>query len=452
MARLHSRMLFMAMMSLVSAGCATYRPKPLDDARLARALSSPDRNEMVRRAAGLDHPRLSPLKLDFSKPLTGRELGVMAVLTSPDLKALRSKEKVAEAQVFEVGLLPDPEITASLDHPVSGAGAVEGYKVGVDWLVAALVTRPADERIARASARQVRRDVAWQEWLVANQARLLTRRVVYLERRRIVAEEAERNEKVLLDVLRRGQDNRDISGKAVESQLTAYLNARQRELSLAGEAEDARLELNRIVGLPPGEQLALADDTATPRVSESPESLFERAEHDRLDLLALRAGYESQEAKLNRAVLGQYPRFRLGLNTGRDTEGVSTIGIGISLDLPIFNRNRGTIAVEEATRDRLFREYVSRLHQTRADIAALATQLVRIGQERAALCEKQPELEQAEERVFAASRRGDATLFEYATARAALIEQRLRLLELEQAATEREVALDLAVGAKWAPK
>jgi cobalt-zinc-cadmium efflux system outer membrane protein len=449
-AALRSCMLAAAMTFLVSAGCVAYHPKPLDDARLAKALASPNRDQLVRGAAVLGHPRLPPLKLDFSKPLTDRELGVIAVLANPELKALRLREKVAEAQVFEAGLLPDPEITASLDHPVSGAGAVEGFKAGTDWLVTALITRPADERVARTSARQVHRDVAWQEWLVANQARLLTRRVICLERRWAVAEEAERNEKLLLEALHHSLEKHDCNEETVGTYLTVYMNAHQRTLLLSREAESARQELNRVLGLPPGEQLRLDTDIATARTPGNPDFLFESAEHDRLDLLALRTGYESQETKLYRAVLGQYPRFRLGLNTARDTEGVHTYGISISLDLPLFNRNRGAIAIEEATRERLYQEYISRLHQMRADIAALATQLIRIEQERTTLYEQQRELEQIEKRIATALQRGEATLLNYANARAALLEQRLRLLELDQAAAEREVALDLAVGTAWA--
>ena len=317
------------------------------------------------------------------------------------------------------------------------------------YLLAALVTRDVERMASQAAAEKVRLDVAWQEWLVANQARLLARRVTCLERRRTVAEEAERSEKLLLDTFRRSVEKHDSNEETVETHLIGYINAHQRMLSLSREGEGARQELNRVLGLPPGERLKLADDFAAARTTGSPDALFERAEHERLDLLALRAGYESQEARLYRAILGQYPRFRLGLDTARDTEGVHTYGVSISLDLPLFNRNRGAVAIEEATRERLYQEYISRLHQARADIAALATELTRIEQERTALYEKQPELEQFEKRVAAALQRGDATLSGYATARASMFEQQLRLLALDQAAAEREVALDLAVGTAW---
>jgi cobalt-zinc-cadmium efflux system outer membrane protein len=441
--------LFVVMLSLILAGCVSHRPKPLDDTNITQALASPNKDELVREGAMLDHPRLPPLRLDFSKPLTDRELGVIAVLANPELKALRIREQVAKAQVFDAGLLPDPELTASLDHPTSGSGAVNAYNVGVSWLITALITRPAEERIAKASARQVHWDIAWQEWLVANQARLLVRRVVYLERRRAVAAALDQSEKQLINVLRHSMETKDVNTETLGTHLAGYINAHEQALSLTREAEGGRQELNRILGLPPDERLMLAADFATTRTLGSPDFLFERAEHERLDLLALRAGYASQEEKLYRAVLGQYPRFRLGLDTASDTEGVHTYGVSVSLDLPIFNRNRGAIAIEEATRERLYQEYINRLSQTRADIAALMTELTQIEQERIALSENLHELEKIEKRLAGALQRSDTTLPVYSAARATLFDKQLRLLALDQAAAEREVALDLAVGAPW---
>jgi len=69
----------------------------------------------------------------------------------------------------------------------------------------------------------------------------------------------------------------------------------------------------------------------------------------RPDLLALQAGYRSQEARVRAAILGQFASITLGITRARDTGSVSTNGFTIGLTLPLFSGNRGEIKIERAT-------------------------------------------------------------------------------------------------------
>ncbi len=439
----------------VLPGCATYHPKPLDEARLSETLEPQSAKELAREAARFVHPRLAPITLDLSKPLTGEELGVIAVLVSPELKALRRQEQVAQAQVFAAGLLPDPVLSGGLDSPIGAppvvSGLVNAYNVGLNLAIAALATRPADLRIARADAERVRYDVAWQEWLVANQARLLARRIGLLERQVGVAERSARIAGHLLDLTRQNLERGDATIEQFGLREVAYLDARDRALALAGQVERARQDLNRVLGLPPGETVALADVNVSLTPPTDAAALFSQARRERLDLAALGAGYASQEARVYRTVLGQYPSFGLGVSRARDTGAIVTQGFHVSLDIPLFNRNRGAIAVAEATRDQLYQEYIARLHKTRADIATLVAELQRVVQQHAALSRELPDLGRAEEALRKAVEDGDVTLVSYETVRAARLDKELTLLSLKQAAAEGQVALQLAVGAPLSP-
>ncbi|HKW94836.1 MAG TPA: TolC family protein [Methylomirabilota bacterium] len=438
------------------AGCATYVPRPLDPARLADALAPPTATELTDAAGRLAHPRLAPIALDFSKPLSARALGVIAVLVNPELKALRQQEKVAQAQVFAAGLLPDPQISGGLAFPAGApagvTGLVEAYNASVNWAVAALVTRPARIRVARAQAEQVRNDIAWREWLVAGQARLLARRVGYLTLQETTAREAATVAGQLLDVTRGNLERGDATIAEFGLRQAAYLDAQDRALALGRQLETGRQELNRILGLGPAQPVAVAPPrVAMAPLPSAPAGLFDRAQTARLDLAALRAGYASQEARVHRAVLGQYPALNLGVGRARDTGGVVTIGFSVALDLPILDRNRGVIAVAEATRDQLWAEYANRLHQTRADIARLDADLRQIAREHAALARELPGLVRAERTLRGALATHDVTFLEYEAVRAGVLDKELKRLSLEQAAGEQQVALEMAVGQPLAP-
>lgn len=440
---------------LALSGCAAYRPAPLDEARLDQALAAPAPEWLAWQAVHLQHPRIPPITLDFSKPFTGEELAVIAVLVNPDLKALRAHERVAQAQVFAAGLLPDPQLAAGLDRPVGGQGPdlVNAYNLGLTWDIAGLFTRAANERIARDKALQVHYDVAWAEWLTANQARLQAARLHYLAVQETVAREAAATADHLFQITRQNVRRGDATLVDLGLRQVALLDAQDRALTLVRTRERARQELNRTLGLPPQMPVPLADRFPLPpsRLPD-PARLFARAERARLDLSALRAGYASQEGTLYRAVLSQYPRFNLGFSQARDTGGVRTLGFAVSLDLPLFNRNRGTIAEARATRAQLHAEYIARLHQTRSDIAALVADLAEIQRESTVLAGQLPSLAQAEETLRSAVAEGNATLLSYEAVRASYLDKRLKLLSLEQAAAEQDVALQLAVGEAWDDK
>ena len=105
-------------------GCADYRPQPLAD-----------HPALAPSVAALDRARpgnLPPVPAD--RPLTLAEVGLLAVQNSPDLRATRAQLGVAQAQVIEAGLLPDPVLSGSYNflqrtgkirHKPANRGSVE---------------------------------------------------------------------------------------------------------------------------------------------------------------------------------------------------------------------------------------------------------------------------------------------------------------------------------------
>jgi cobalt-zinc-cadmium efflux system outer membrane protein len=439
---------------LVSAaffgGCAFYHPQPLAAPDVEDILESPDRVELGRKAEQLHHPLLQPIKLDFGAPLSGPEIQAIAVIANPDLRALRVQQQVADAQVFSSGLLPDPQISLGFDKLLSpldqGYSNAYAGSVSLD-LLAALAVRPTERQTAKAAARQLRDDIAWQEWTTAGQARLLAIRLVYQTRARDLAHRAVAQADHALARALTVAHTGDLAADDIELRRIAAADARDRALTADRDADTSRLDLNQVLGLKPDEVLSLADAPPLGAWQHRPaDQLFLDARARRLDLTALAEGYASQEATVHRAILGQYPKLGITINRASDTSNVHTLGPAVNLDLPLWNRNRGAIATSKADRNRLRAEYAARLHQTRADIAALVSSLDRDEQARMALAAQMPEIERVAKAFEDASNRHDVTQPIAEAARSTALDKQIALLALEQTCAEERIALALAVG------
>lgn len=401
----------------------------------------------MRDAAMFSHPRLPPVTLDFSHALTPEQVAVIAVLVNPDLQALRAQARVAAAQVFAAGLLPDPQLAAGFDKTLSPPGLFTALSGALTLDVGALATRGAERAVALAAERQVRLDLLWQEWLVAGQARSLAHRVQHLGRLVVLAEEARALAERNLTRALRAAERRDLRADELQARRIAATDAIDRALAAQRDFAAAKLDLNRLLGLAPNETLDVTVGETQLRVPADPERLFEAARTERLDLEALRAGFESQNAAVRRAVLGQFPRFSLTLTRARDTSKVETFGPSVTFDLPLWNRNRGAIRVAEAGRQRLHAEYAARLHATRADIAALVSDLNIALEQRDRLLRQLPELRAIAASYARAAERDDVSGAVADGVRATLLDKEIQLETLELQSAEQTIALEMAVGA-----
>lgn len=345
---------------LFLSGCATYHPLPLPvapDLTKAPSLTAPASDFLL---PGLKPHSFPKDGLDETSVIT------LAVFDDPDLKAARLEAGVASAQLLNAGLLPDPQISA--DYAKSALNY--GGDAGLSEDIQALITRGAAQSAARAREKQVYLNILWQEWQVAEKARelfiqacadsrlqnVLTARRDLLARRYDEAETA----------LKKG----DVTLGTASVDLTALTGAENSLRQLQLDASLTRHALNQLLGLEPGVQLRLIGPVNDMLLSQDRfESAVASLPHHRADLLALKAGYASQEQSVREAILAQFPALRVGVAQSRDpVEGVNFFAIPtVTLTLPLFNRNRGQIAIQRATRAVLHQTYEARLDQATGD-------------------------------------------------------------------------------------
>ena len=434
-----------AMLSAMSlAGCATYAPLPLDEA--PAVLSPPVAAILARDATAIDRPYLKPFALDLTQPLDANGIAVLAVIANPDLKAQRTRAGVADAQSFAAGLLPDPTFSFGIDHILSGPDPFDNIAGSLGFDLNALRNHAAVSAKARADAKQVRLDLAWAEWQAAGQARIQAVHVMGLERTVALNQASYRGTQSLLDRTLRASGRGDLSGDQVQAARTAVLDATDRYRISERDLAAARFELARLVGLQPGSAIRLAP-AALPGDALDAARLFALAETGRSDLQALRAGYSAQEAAVRKAVLDQFPTLDLTINGARDTGGNKLLGPSIGFTLPLWNRNRGGIAVERATREALKAEYEARLFQTRAEIAAAVGGIGVARHQRQDLVANLPALARFAAASRRAADRGDLAPATAETAEQALRDKQALLTQSEQDIGEQMIALELLTGA-----
>lgn len=350
-------------------GCATYAPSPLS----TQANAPRDILPIVVKATDMPLPELAAHPFDTSDGLDMTEVAMLAVANNPQLKIARDDLGISRAQAFAAGLLPDPQLGMTRDTPLNGgAGNTSAFNLGLSYDVNGLLTRSAGKRAADATERQTDLNLLWQEWQVVSQARLLFVRnmaqqkllgIMQQERALLAARYAAIGQAIGLGELTRDAANVDL---AALQNLETGINDLSRQINTNQHA------LNDLLGLAPDTKLLLVGDADMPPLDEAKvqENIAHLAQR-RPDLRALEFGYTSQEQRFRQAVWAQFPVLSVGLTRAQDTSGLYTQGAGISLSLPIFNGNRGNIAIAQATRQKLHDEYQLRINTAATEISRI---------------------------------------------------------------------------------
>lgn len=300
----------------------------------------------------------------------------------------------------------------------------------------------------------VEADIAWQEWQTAQAAKTAVFALVGLQARIAQQEQARQHLDQNTELIRTAVAGGTMTAKDLSAAESANRQAYAALLDLKKQAELQRLQLNRLLGLPPESVVRLSNEIELPSSFQPPATvrLLGEIEERRLDLIALRHGYDSQEAVLRAAALNQFPRISIGPMIGRDVDNIDTAGFGVGVILPILDHNQGNIAIEQATRQRLYDEYVNRLFETRSDVAMLLSRIRFLNDEIPATAEAEAELTELEASYRTALTDGQVDILTYYTAWNDMTASRMKLVMLKEQLAEAVVALELATGFYQIPK
>ncbi|MBI3144664.1 MAG: TolC family protein [Pseudogulbenkiania sp.] len=371
-------------------------------------------------------------------PLTFNAALDQAESSSPALAAQRAQIGASQSAAIPAGALPDPKMFAGIDnYPVSGADAghlkrefMTMQKIGV------MQEFPnADKRRARVEAASAEIEVAEAQSRVA---RLKVRRDVALawlnryalERKLALFDELEQENRLFATAVRA----QIASGRA---QPADAVMPRQEAAQLADRHDDltrdlgkARAEMRRLIGAEGDEPLA-----GEPPTFNLDASTLRQHLHRHPEIAAFGAAARKAEAEVREAVAMKKPDWGVELAYQRRAPQFGNmVSVQFTFDLPIFTTRRQDPAIAakqqelakvDAERETMLRDHTNELDSNVADYAALGRQADRARLEWLPLAQQKVDL------ATASYKAAKADLSAVLTARRELIEQRFKLIELD---------------------
>ncbi|HET9834815.1 MAG TPA: TolC family protein [Rhodanobacteraceae bacterium] len=430
--------------SALLAGCATYRPLPLDNTQRQQKLA-----DITVPAASMPVPELRAHRFDPTDGLDVTEVAMLAVANNPDLRSQRDDLAIARAQAFAAGLLPDPDLSYEHDRPDPGqAENTPAFNLGLTWNLGDLLTRAARVASAKAGTRQVHLDLLWSEWQTVAKARTLFDKM-YSARALMARLQIEQDALApIRQYVERALKAGDLTYDSASAGLNAASDVDNKRVDAQRQLDQAEHDLHGLLGLDDSVSLHLVGPpyAVEPDAAQAAKALQEMPER-RPDLLALQAGYASQQQKLRATVLAQFPAITVGFTRARDTSNIHTSGFSVGLSLPLFDGNRRPIAIERATRQKLHDEYQARVQADRNDVALLLKQVQGFQTQLPAMRVHAARLAKARDAAQRAFAGGLLDWPTYLSIRASSLTADTDLLSTQQNADEQAIALDALVGA-----
>ncbi|MHC4661842.1 MAG: TolC family protein [Planctomycetota bacterium] len=349
---MNCKYIFLPILFGLLVGCKTYARKPLnlEEFKSAWKARSPD-NSSVSDYAREIVKRDERGSADFNSAdgLSLEEAEILALFFNPDLRIARSKAGIALAGAKEAGRWEDPELGVSASRIMKSIPRPWEYEIELGFAL------PVSGRLG------LERDAAFSEYGAAltevyyeECGKLIELRDKWLEWSAVLEKiktiKAFLTEfETILKVADRLAEGGEL-GKIDARLFTIEKAVRLDELkTLEDAARENELEIKSMIGLTPEKEVKLLPRLTFELRNFSSEERRKRLEQKNPGLIVLRAAYEVTERTLRLEVRRQYPDLGLGL-IYENAEGPSGLGLGFSIPIPFFNRNRRAIAEAEAAR------------------------------------------------------------------------------------------------------
>ena len=294
--------------------------------------------------------------------LTPENAVTTALMENRDLTAARFAIRQAEGRLKQAGLWPNPEfeLGGKNDRAFGNAGEYDfssGFKQRF----------PITGRLTKAKT-VARVDVAQAMAEVRNQERLLAGEVLGLSRGLLVTrEKLKANEEIqsviqkVIEVSEKRLKVAEVSAADVNAAKLEMQKLTLAQAALSNQQEVASTALNRLLGREPKTPLQISGTVGaefdTNNVAEFSRQVLARRPDRQLAALGIdRAGAEIKLARAEKwedwTVGFDYSRSVGKFDAPIGTKTDNFLGVGVSIPLPLWNKNQGRISEAQATQQR----------------------------------------------------------------------------------------------------
>lgn len=376
-----ARLLATCFLLLLLVGCAAkrYRAAPISPRASAAMLDARSLSDPGLLAFLQEHLPGAPRSWDPAA------LTLTAIYYNPDLRVARATLKSAEAAVTTAGARPNPNFHVGPGYsssPESPLFFESAFNVPIE------TAGKRGYRILQATrhAESVRLQLAETGWQVAARVRSTLLGVLLAERNLTLLQQEQAIRSDLVRLTEAQVNAGELPSPILASARVDLTNITVQTRVAEGQLQQARADLAAALGVPvsalDGTQLSWPDFEHPPDDQTiSAGSIQRAAVLNRLDLQRMLADYAASEAALRLEVAKQYPDIQLGPGYNFE-EGNNDYVLGLSVTLPIFNRNQGPIAEAEAQREKVAAQFSALqfqvIGQSRSALAAYKTALAQL--------------------------------------------------------------------------
>jgi len=277
---------------------------------------------------------------------------------NPELNFYREEISAAAGELKTAGAFQNPEISSEVGRKkaIDSSGVLGGE--GTAWSVSLQQTFEWPGRIALRKAianRQLELSTLGLERFkvaLASRVRTLAFTLFAAQEKSAAVSEVASRFRSLREVL----VSRDLAGitPLLEARIieATEITTQRKATEAAIAAKSSLLEINKLRGEPWGKPLTIEKPRFTFPKALSFEELISAAATNNFELRAREVELLQQGFKLSLAKNERFPAVSVGPFYSEERAGdrEKTFGIGLSLPLPLWNRNSGKIATEEARR------------------------------------------------------------------------------------------------------
>jgi len=337
-------------------GCATIRPRAgFDDVERLMASRTSGQVAWKDGADGAVEERVREL---LASELTPDAAVQLALLNSPALLATYERLGIAQADLVQAGLLPNPVIHASVRFAVSGPGP--GAELSLLQDVIGMLVIPLRKRVAAAEFEVAKLEVAQTVIDLVTDVKAafyaLQGAQQMVELRRIVAETTQ----LSADIARRQHEAGNVTDLDLANEQTLAAQAKIDLAQAEAEALAGREELNALLGLW-GQRTGWKIAARLPTLPEEEvprERMESLAVKQRLDLAAAREAVEVRERSLGLTrVTALFMDGAFGADAEKEPGGTWAVGPAIEFAAPLFDQGQaavGRVQAELRERQRRF--------------------------------------------------------------------------------------------------